>query len=157
LSAFTISAGLSAATLNGTVHDVNGAAVADAKVIMSNPDTATTQEAITGSDGKFSFSGSGAGQYVLRLEKPGFSSIFRVFDVKAESHVDREFTMPNEGTEGVADVVSGHEEQGKKIRIGGQVAQGNLVQKVQPAYPVSAKAAHVQGIVEVEAVISKDD
>jgi TonB family protein len=156
LSAFATSAGLSAATMSGTVHDVKGATVADAKVIMSNLDTASTQEAVTGSDGKFSFDGSGPGQYILRIEKPGLASIFRVFDMKAESNMEREFTMPTAGTEGAPDVVTGNGEQESKIRIGGEVAQSNLVRKVQPVYPVSAKSAGVQGTVELEVVISKD-
>jgi TonB family protein len=156
LSAIATSAGLSAATMSGTVHDVKGAAVVDAKVIMSNLDTAATQEAVTGSDGKFSFDGSGAGQYILRIEKPGLTSILRVFDMKAESNMEREFMMPTAGAEGVPDVVTGNWEQESQIRIGGEVAQSNLVRKVQPVYPASAKSAHVQGIVNLEVVISKD-
>ena len=157
LSALLSSAGISAATISGTVHDVNGAAIAEAKVTINNPDTAARQEAVTGSDGKFSFTGSGAGQYMLRIEKPGFASIFRVFDVKAESNLEREFTMPNEGGQAVADgVVATNDDQAKKIRVGGQVAQSNLVRKVQPIYPVAAKSAGTQGTVELEVVISKD-
>jgi TonB family protein len=156
LSAFATSAGLSAATMSGTVHDVKGVAVVDAKVIMSNLDTAATQEAVTGSNGKFSFDGSGPGQYILRIEKPGLASIFRVFDMKAESNMEREFSMPTAGTEGAPDVVTGNGEQESKIRIGGEVAQSNRIRKVQPVYPVSAKRAGVQGTVELEVVISKD-
>ncbi len=83
--ALLASAGLSAATISGTVHDTSGAAVADANVTVTNPDTAAKQEAVTGSDGKFSFSGDDAGQYILSIQKPGFASILREFDVKAES------------------------------------------------------------------------
>lgn len=150
--------GLSAATIGGTVHDLNGSAIADTKVALNNPDTAVTQEAVTGSDGKFSFSGTGAGQYILRIEKPGFTSIFREFDVKAESNLDRVFTMQPEGSQTpVADnVVSGDEAQAKKIHVGGGVAQSNLISRVQPVYPVAAKTERVQGAVELEAVIAKD-
>jgi TonB family protein len=157
LSALLTSAGLSAATISGTVHDVNGAAIADAKVMISNPDTAAKEEAVTGSDGKFSISGSAAGQYILRIEKPGFASIFREFDLKAESNMERDFTMPIDGGEAVADnLVATNEEQPKKVRVGGQVAQSNLLRKVQPVYPAAAKTAQTQGTVELEAVISKD-
>ena len=157
LSALLTSAGLSAATIGGTVHDGSGAAIADAKIVLTNPDTAAKEEMVTGSDGKFNFSGSGAGQYILRIEKAGFASIFREFDVKAESNLAREFTMPPEGGQAVADnIVGTDEEQLKAIRIGGQVAQSNLLRKVQPVYPVAAKAAGTQGTVQVEATISKD-
>ena len=157
LSALLTSAGLSAATVSGTVHDGSGAAIADAKVTIANPDTAAKEEAVTGSDGKFNFSGSGAGQYILRIEKVGFASIFREFDLQAESNMEREFTMPTEGGQAVADnLISTNEEQSRKIRVGGQVAQSNLLRKVQPVYPVAAKAAGTQGTVQVEATISKD-
>ena len=156
-SALLTSAGLSAATISGTVHDANGAAIADAQVTISNPDTAATQQGTTGSDGKFTFSGSGPGQYILRIEKSGFTSIFREFDVKAESNMDRDFTMPTEGGQGVADnVIATNDDHSKKIRVGGQVAQSNLVRKVQPVYPAAAKESHTQGTVQLEVVISKD-
>ena len=41
-------------------------------------------------------------------------------------------------------------------RIGGQVAEANLIRKVQPVYPPLAKSARVQGTVEFTAIISKE-
>jgi len=41
-------------------------------------------------------------------------------------------------------------------RIGGDVAQANLISSVQPAYPPLARAAQVQGVVLLQAQISKD-
>jgi protein TonB len=42
------------------------------------------------------------------------------------------------------------------VRIGGQVAEANLIRKVQPVYPPLAKSARVQGTVEFTAVIDKE-
>ena len=42
------------------------------------------------------------------------------------------------------------------LRVGGNVAEANLIHRVQPAYPALAKSARVQGSVEFTAVISKD-
>ncbi|MBV9404465.1 MAG: energy transducer TonB [Acidobacteriaceae bacterium] len=42
------------------------------------------------------------------------------------------------------------------LRVGGLVAEANLVRKVQPAYPPLAKSARVQGVVEFTATISKE-
>jgi protein TonB len=42
------------------------------------------------------------------------------------------------------------------VRIGGRVAQANLMRQVQPTYPPLAKSARVQGAVEFTATISKD-
>ncbi len=41
------------------------------------------------------------------------------------------------------------------IRVGGTVAEANLIKRVQPEYPVAAKSARVQGTVEFQAVIDK--
>lgn len=42
------------------------------------------------------------------------------------------------------------------MRVGGIVAEANLIRRVQPVYPPLAKSARVQGIVEFTAVISKE-
>ena len=44
----------------------------------------------------------------------------------------------------------------KVIRVGGKVAEANLIKKVQPIYPTSAKQAHIQGTVTMNVKISKD-
>ena len=41
------------------------------------------------------------------------------------------------------------------VRIGGQVAEANLIRRVDPTYPALAKAARVSGVVEFTAVIDK--
>jgi TonB family protein len=157
LSALLTSLSLSAATVSGTISDQSGAPVPDVKVLVYNPDTGAKQDAVTGSDGKFSIAGDAAGQYILRMEKPGFTSLFREFDLKADSSVAREFTMTNEGGEQVADkLISTNEEQTKPLRVGGAVAQNNVISRVQPVYPAAAKEAHTQGVVEIQATISKD-
>jgi protein TonB len=43
----------------------------------------------------------------------------------------------------------------QRVRVSSGVTQGNLVNKVQPAYPQIAKAARIQGAVVLQAVISK--
>jgi protein TonB len=42
------------------------------------------------------------------------------------------------------------------VRVGGQVAEANLIRKVQPVYPPLAKSARVSGTVEFTATISKE-
>lgn len=44
----------------------------------------------------------------------------------------------------------------KPVRIGGTVQEGMLVHQVRPTYPPLAKQARVQGLVVMEAVISRD-
>lgn len=162
LSALLTSAGLSAATIGGVIHDVSNAPVADAKVTLLNPDTSYKAQALTDASGAFTFSGSGAGQYILRIEKAGFTSIMREFDVKADSNQEGEFTLTPVGEQAVQEPaptnapVNG--EAPKIVRVGGRVAQSNLIPgtKVQPVYPASAKTDRIQGTVEISATISKD-
>ena len=44
----------------------------------------------------------------------------------------------------------------KPMRVGGQIAQANLIERIQPVYPQLAKSARVQGRVEFTATISKE-
>jgi TonB family protein len=44
----------------------------------------------------------------------------------------------------------------RPIRVGGNVAQANLVTKVTPEYPPQAKEARIQGVVQFEATIGLD-
>jgi len=42
------------------------------------------------------------------------------------------------------------------IRLGGNVAQANLVHQVTPVYPEVAKSAHISGTVLLHAIVGKD-
>ena len=87
------SAGLSAATIGGSLYDPSGAAVPNAKALLYDPDTNAKFEAVTGADGKFSFDTLPAGQYILRVQRPGFATLFREFNVKDDSKVERGLTL----------------------------------------------------------------
>ncbi|MBI2149897.1 MAG: TonB family protein [Acidobacteria bacterium] len=45
---------------------------------------------------------------------------------------------------------------GQRVRVGGNVAAANLLEKVKPVYPPLAKAARIQGVVVLEAGINKE-
>jgi outer membrane receptor protein involved in Fe transport len=60
------------ATLNGTVADPSGAAVANAKVTVENTSTGLTRTARTSDAGLYSFPGVPVGSYDLTVEAPGF-------------------------------------------------------------------------------------
>ena len=42
------------------------------------------------------------------------------------------------------------------IKIGGNMQAGKLIQQPRPVYPPDAKAARIQGVVKLEAIIAKD-
>jgi TonB family protein len=151
ISALLSSAGLSAGTISGTVHDANGLAIPDAAVTLTNADSSAQLQARTNSDGKFLVDGRAAGDYILHINKTGYGSVYCEFSLNAQSEINSEFTMPVEGSPAPDNgTVS------KGLRVGGAVAQNNLVYKVNPIYPVTAKQNHVQGAVEIRASISKD-
>lgn len=157
LSALFTSMSLSAATVTGSVNGPSGDAIPDAKVLVYNPDTGMKQEATTSSDGTFSLAGAAAGQYILKVVKPGFNSIYRLFDVKADSNVNRQMTMAMDESQQIPDTVSDSDKADvTPIRVKGTVAQDNLTKKVQPTYPIAAKSAGVQGTVELEITVTKD-
>lgn len=163
LSGLLTSLGLSAATVSGSLFDPSGAVIPDAKVLLYNPDTGAKQETTTGADGRFALENAPPGDSILRIEKPGFSALLREFSLKTDSKIEKGLTMqvgrPHEELQvkapGMAAATS-QSSPSEPIRIGGRVAQTNLVTKVQPVYPAAAKAAGVQGTVEMEAVISME-
>lgn len=59
------------------------------------------------------------------------------------------------GTEPPAPAPAAKSKPTGPMRIGGIVAEANLIRKVQPAYPPLARSARVQGTVEFTATISK--
>src|SRR3954463_9143936 len=62
------------ANLTGVVTDPAGAAVPDAAVKLENVATRDRREAVTGSEGRFTFSQLPPGVYELQAEATGFKS-----------------------------------------------------------------------------------
>jgi protein TonB len=60
------------------------------------------------------------------------------------------------GTEPPAPAPAAKSNPSGPMRIGGIVAEANLIRKVQPVYPPLARSARVQGTVEFTATISKE-
>jgi TonB family protein len=154
LSGLLASAGLSAASIGGSLLDPKGSPVADAKASIYNPATSMKKEVATSSDGKFTFEGLAAGEYILRVEKPGFPTLFREFKVLDNSTVDQGMVLGDNNKQTDNKQTGG--EQPKQLRVKGDVEQANLIYKLTPVYPVSAKNGRIQGKVELEAVISNE-
>jgi TonB family protein len=164
LSGLLASSGLSAATIAGSLFDPTGSAVANAKAEIMNQDTSAKQETTTTSDGSFAFESLPAGQYILRIDKPGFATLYREFNVQAGSDVKRGLVLPltsaqsqaNQQVDAGERPAAAQPSEPKNIRVKPSVAEANLIDKVQPVYPASAKQARVQGKVELQVVISPE-
>ncbi len=172
ISGLLTSAGLTAATIGGSVFDPSGAVIPNAHALLINPDSGIKQQVATTAEGKFSFQSLPSGSYILQIDKPGFATLYREFTVQPDSEVERGLVLKaatgnangNDALVPLAQSLQQHETatstepagSARLLRVGGQVAQSNLITKVQPIYPASAKAARLQGTVELEVAISKE-
>ncbi len=160
-SGLLTSAGLSAAMITGSLNDGRGGAVTDAKASLYNPDTALRQESHIGSTGKFAFENLPAGAYILRVDKPGFAPVLEEFNVAGDAKVDRGLTLPRDAVSTTIDAkgdnstVSSATDE-RVIHMDPDQEQANLVTKVQPIYPVTAKTSGIQGNVLLETFVSAD-
>lgn len=164
LSGLLASAGLSAATIAGSLFDPSGAAIPNATAVIVNPDTSARQETTTTPDGTFAFDNLPAGQYVLRIENPGFATLYREFSVQADTDVKRGLVLPlaaaqaqtNQQVDTGARPAAAQPSESKDIRVNPNIAEANLIKKVQPVYPAAAKQGRVQGQVDLQVVISPE-
>ena len=137
LSGLLASSGLSAATIAGSLFDPSGAAVSNAKAEIVNPDTSARQDTTTTADGTFAFESLPAGQYILRVEKPGFATLFREFNVQADTDVKRGLVLPlapaqtqaNQQVDAGTRLAAPQPSEPKDIRISPDIAQGKSHQK----------------------------
>lgn len=70
----TVFAQLGTASISGTVTDQNGAAIAQARVVVKNKATGQAREAKTGEDGVYTIQNLLPATYEVRIEAPGFSA-----------------------------------------------------------------------------------
>ena len=77
-------------TVDGSVLDSSGAAIADAQVTLTNKGTQDKRVQQTGAEGLFQFVNVFSGQYRLDIEKAGFKHFTRdpvVVEVQQDSHI----------------------------------------------------------------------
>ena len=143
--------------LTGTVFDISGAAVANATVLVVNHKTDKVDMTASGSEGNFNFDGLAAGEYELRVVAGGFAE-YSVPEIVLQPN--REFSQnitlkPGWVTEEVNVVAEGRArtENSPRVRVGGGIQAARLLNKVQPTYPATAKAAGIEGTVILNAII----
>lgn len=154
-----------AGNFSGTVYDPSGAVVPNAVVTLTNNGVrpATKDTTTANAAGVFLFTNLPAGQYDMTVRMKGFAAA-NVKQVTLESgrdsavnvnleigRVSEMMTVSASGTPRTAPAVTPG-----RIRVGGNVQAAQLISRVAPAYPPDARAAGIQGTVEMEAVIGKD-
>lgn len=162
--------GLSAQSLSGkvagTISDPSGAGVANATVIMHNHEAKTIDMTTSDREGNFTFKSLPTGDYEFEVLKPGFESydipqvtldagrdFSQAVMLKLGAVNERVQVTPGNSARPVERSADG---KVQRIRLGGTVEAAQLVTKVTPVYPESAKSAGVQGTVVLHAVISMD-
>jgi Carboxypeptidase regulatory-like domain len=66
--------GIDAPVLSGTILDPNAAVIAGARIVISNPTTEESLETRSSDEGHFSFADLPAGEYLLTIDSPGFTT-----------------------------------------------------------------------------------
>jgi TonB family protein len=158
-----------AGKFTGTVLDISDAAVPNATIIMTNQKANTIDMTTSNAEGNFVFKALPAGQYEMKVVKPGFA-VYRAPQLVMESGRDFALTaklemgslsesvdVPAEASGKTAtSTETGAEPKPTRIRTGGNVEAAKVISKVQPIYPESARAAGIQGSVVLHAIVSKD-
>ena len=153
----------------GTIFDQSDAAVPNATIIMTNQKENTIDMTTSNAEGNFVFKALPAGEYEMKVLKPGFA-MYRAPQIVLEPERDRAMTVKLEigsltenvdvQAEGATKAPPSTEAASKpkptRIRIGGNVEAAKVLTKVQPVYPENAKAAGVQGTVVLHVIVSKD-
>jgi TonB family protein len=154
---------------SGTVFDPSDGAVPNATIVMTNHKANTIDMTASNAEGNFVFNALPAGEYEMKVLKPGFAA-YRAPQVVLEAGRDLALTAKldiggiNETVDvkaaGWAMAAEAAEAEAKskasRIRIGGSVEAAKVISRVQPVYPQSAKSAGAQGSVLLHAIVSKD-
>jgi TonB family protein len=147
----------------GTIYDPSGAPVPNATIIVTNHKTNSVEMTTSGSEGNFSFAALTGGEYEMSVVKPGFAQ-YNAPQIVLQPNRDssQDITLKVGAVTEEVDVVEGGtpksmtaEKAGKlvRVRLGGDVQAPKLLNKVQPVYPTSAKAAGTEGTVILHAII----
>lgn len=156
----------------GTIFDISDGAVPNATIVMTNHKANTIDMTTSNAEGNFVFSALPAGEYEMKVLKPGFAAYRSpqvllepgrdlVANAKLEmGALNETVDVKAEGSAKAAHAAEAAESEAKakvmRIRIGGNVEAAKVITRVQPAYPESAKTAGAQGTVVLHAVVGMD-
>jgi len=164
LAALRIPAQNVSGKFSGTIHDVSGAAVPNATVIMTGKKTNIVEMTTSDAAGSFGFKTLPAGEYEMKALKRGFDEyrapqVVLEPDREASMNVTLKVAAVSDEVEVVTQGTSkSSRASGKpaRLRVGGDVEAAKRTNLVTPIYPASAKAGGIQGTVILHAVIGMD-
>lgn len=149
--------------LTGIVYDASGAVLPDVLITVEGAGGAQGHTR-TGPDGRFEFPPLRPGRYGFDVKLAGFRSLRQDIELHRERDFDRAITLQvGELTETIhveasrippADGASA--EEPRRVRVGGNIRVPKKVRDISPVYPEPMRAAGLQGVVPVDAVIGVD-
>lgn len=156
-----------APAISGTVVDPSGARVPDAVVNVMNDSSVAKRATVTNDVGEFAIAVIPPGRYQLEVTGPGFASYHQRISVPAAGEVLPPMNVvlqPGsimESVEVTAKAAPGTQSTQQsvvphRIRVGGLMQAGKLIEQKEPEYPESARTRGVEGVVLLEAVISME-
>ncbi|PYU12040.1 MAG: hypothetical protein DMG37_14670 [Acidobacteria bacterium] len=155
--------------ITGTIFDPSDGAIPNATIVMTNHKANTIDMTTSDAEGNFVFKALPAGEYEMKVLKPGFATYLapqvvlepgRDLAMKARLDIEGINETVDVKAEGSQKAKEAAEAEAKskaiRVRIGGSVQAAKVISRVQPVYPQSAKAAGAQGSVLLHAVVGKD-
>ena len=156
----------------GTIFDPSDSAVPNATIVMTNHKANTVDMTTSNADGNFVFTALPAGEYEMKVLRPGFATYLAprvVLDPGRDLALNAKLEIgtiidtveiKTDASTKAAEAVEAAESEAKsktmRIRIGGNVQAAKVITRVQPIYPQSAKDAGAQGTVLLHAVVGMD-
>ena len=149
--------------LTGAVYDPTGAVLPGVALTLEDAQQLKL-EATTDASGRFEFPPVAAGHYVLEASLAGFRPLRYEFDLRVDRDWNRAITL-QVGTvreeivvsapRGKPDQRSAPQAQSPSpLRVGGNIRPPTKVHDVKPVYPDGMRAAGVEGVVPMEAIIA---
>jgi TonB family protein len=143
-------------SFGGTVRDANGNGAKNATVIMSSRKLNTIVMTVSDTDGNFTFKSLPAGEYEMKVVKPGFA-VYRASGLEPSGESSQNITLeaaaPGEEGNVLRDLEPGVK---PPLPLDNGVEATKILSKITPTYPAAAKAARVQGAVTLDAIIGVD-
>jgi beta-lactamase regulating signal transducer with metallopeptidase domain len=171
-----IAAVQTATTLSGTVIDPQGGVLPGVRVTLTNADRQTTQEVETTRAGQFQFTGLAQGDYIVRVQLPGFQSYQATVSAMGTNvvqtialqlgRVQESITVDDGAEPGGTPATSAAPPRAKPpcgeqpatggVRIGGNIRPPIKIKDVRPQYPASLRGTGAAGEVVLDGVIGTD-
>ena len=163
--------GLADGRLYGTVSDSTGAVVPGVTLTVATMERipngireTAVMTSMTDEAGVFEFPALPEGQYSLKADLPGFTSVRKTWiEIKPSQSIRENIILF------VGNIVQRVEVNAvgqpkprvppgtrQRIRVGGYVIAANLIKQVKPVYPQSARDAGIEGTVHLQGIIGTE-